>query len=880
MSEELISLEESLRTAGKHERFDLLIQLSLHNFKISPIKAISYAQEALAISESEHDPGKRGSALNALGKAHLGKMNHTKSLVYLHKALAIYEKLASKSGSAEVMGNIGIFYLSTGNPDNALEYFEKCMKLYTEMNDRKHLAKTLNSMGLALSNLDRDDEALIHLDDAYRIATEENEKKVIRSAKNNMGILLYKQGKLEDAVDCFKKALVLSENSGELRSLAGNLINIGTCSIELGRFEDAHEYLARGLSTAKKCEAIDFMMQACYSLSGLFSREEDFKSALEYHKQMSDIQQQLYTNEKSKAVAEIEARYETEKTSNKAEINRLKNIELAEKNKLIETQSISLQHANAEINKHKEELLAKNNELEKLLKEKDEFLSRMVAHISDGVIMDDPEGNILYANDRFLKIFGLSRDDLGDVEPFSLIAPEWRDQVRTYHKKRLAREHLLDRQEYEGIRKDGQRIWLEVGSTLVESDGEIHGTQSMVRDVTERKMLEAQLLQSQRIDAVGRLAGGISHDFNNLLMVIRAHSEFILGDLSNEHPLRADAEEIRNATDRASSLIRQLLAFSKQQIQQPKTLDLREVVSGLHRMLSRLLSEDIRMDTIFSDRIGCVLADESQIEQVIVNLVINARDAMESGGKLTIKVDYLDISKESHPDNLEISPGKYVVLSVTDSGKGMDAETKARVFEPFFSTKASDKGSGLGLAMVYGIIKQSGGEIQVTSTLGEGSTFSIYLPRVDGEHIQCEYQPPPSTKTGKGEKILLVEDDDALRRLSRKFLLHEGYKIISAGSAEEALETAEKAEEEFDLLLTDIVLPGINGFLLAEKLIENGFKGHILYMTGYADDSNHKMDVKKGDKNLLEKPFSLYIMSHRIREILDPELNWDQPHRN
>ncbi len=871
MSEDLISLEESLKTASKQERFDLLIQLSLRNFKISPASALTYAEEALSIAESEKDQTKTAASLNALGKAYLGKLNHVKALEYLHEALSIYEELDSISGSAEVFANIGILYLSTGDPGDALEYFEKSKKLSLEVNDRRLLAKTLNSMGLALTDSNRNEEALEHLDEALRIATEENDRKTIRSATNNKGILLYKKGNIEGAVDCFKQAMVMSEEKGELRSLAGNLINIGTCSIELNKLDDAHHFLVRGYETAKKCEAMDFMIQACHSLHELFITKEDFKSALDYHKQMSDLEQQLYTIEKSKAVAEIEAIYETEKSNHEAEINRLKNIELAEKNRLIEAQSDSLQHANSEISRHKEELLEKNNELEKILKEKDEFLRRMVAHISDGVMIDNPEGKITYANDRFLKIFGLSWDDLENMEPFGSIAPEWRDRVQDFHRKRLAGVYVPDRYEFEGLRKDGKRIWLEVGSTVIENDGEIHGTQSMVRDVTERKFLEAQLLQSQRIDAVGRLAGGISHDFNNLLMVIRAHSEFILGNLPNTHPLRTDAEEIRNATDRASSLIRQLLAFSKQQIQKPKTLDLRLVVSGLHRMLSRLLSEDIKLETEFSDRIGCVLADESQIEQVIVNLVINARDAMESGGKLTIKVEDLDIDRDSRPVNIEIFPGKYVVLSVTDSGKGMDAETKARVFEPFFSTKASDKGSGLGLAMVYGIVKQSAGEIQITSELGAGSSFKIYLPRVDGEHVKCEYQPPPSAKTGKGERILLVEDDDALRRLSRKFLLHEGYKVKSAGTAEEAMEIVEKTDEEFDMLLTDIVLPGINGFLLAEKLIENGFKGRILYMTGYADDNIHKMNVKKGDRNLLEKPFSLYIMSHRVREILDPE---------
>ena len=864
MTDELISLEESLKTIREEGRFDLLVQLSLRYFKISPAKSMSYAEEALAIAVSEKDRTKRASALNAVGKAHLGKMNHVQALENLHEALSIFEELGSTMGSAEVMGNLGNVHISTGDPDDALEYFEKCKKLYLQMNERTLLANTLNSMGLALLNSDRNEDALALFDEALRIAAEENDRQVSRSVTNNKGILLYKKGDIEGAVDCFKKASVLSEEEGELRSLAGNLVNIGTSSIELGKFDDAHDYLNRGLETAEKCEALDFMMQASYSLCELFSREKDFKSALEYHKKMSDQQAQHYTIEKSKAVAEIKAKYETE-------INRLKNIELAEKSRLIQAQSESLLQANAEINMHKEELLVKNNELEKLLKEKDEFLRRMVAHITDGVMIDDPDGKIVYANDSFLKIFGLSHDDLESIEPFSLIAPEWRERVRDVHRRRVTGEFLSDRLEYEGIRKDGERIWLEVGSTVVESDGIIQGTQSIVRDVTDRKILEAQLLQSQKLDAVGRLAGGIAHDFNNLLTVIKGHSEFILEDLSDGSPLRLDAEEILNTTDRASSLIRQLLAFSKQQIQQPRTLDLRLVVSRLHRMLTRLLSENIELETAFSDQGGCVLADESQIEQVIVNLVINAKDSMESGGKLIIRIEDVDISHNSHIANLEISPGKYVVLSVIDTGIGMNAETKAKVFEPFFSTKPMDKGSGLGLAMVYGIITQSNGSIEVTSEQGAGSTFNIYLPRVEGEHVESDYQLSMNTKTGKGERILLIEDDSSLRIISKRFLLHEGYKVKSAGSAAEALEIVGNTKESFDLLFTDIVLPGMNGFLLAEKLQANGFKGRILYMTGHTDEDLQPMSVKKGDRNLLEKPFSLYIMGHRVRDILDSE---------
>ncbi|MCK4807263.1 MAG: PAS domain S-box protein, partial [Candidatus Aegiribacteria sp.] len=729
----------------------------------------------------------------------------------------------------------------------------------------------LNSTGLVLLSLDRNKKALKYLKKSLAIAIEEDDTRTIRSATNNIGILHFKNDNPDKAIVFFKKAAKLSEQQGELRSLAGNYINIGTSNIQLGNYDDAREYLNKGFEIAEQSEARDFMLQGYHSLCELYEKEGDFEKALEYHRRMNELENKLFTLEKSKAIARIDARYQTEKAEQEAEIHRLRNTELAEKKQLIEAQAESLQRANEEISVHKEKLVEKNRELEKILKEKDDFLSRMVEYISDGVMIDDRNGKILYSNDRFLKIFGLSRNDLIRMDPFKCIAPEWRDKVRDYHTRRLAGEDVPDRFEFEGIKKGGGRIWLEVGVSVVEREGVPQGTQSLVRDITSRKILEAQLLQSQKLDAVGRLAGGIAHDFNNLLTVIKGHSEFILADISDTNPLRPDAEEILKATDRASALTRQLLAFSSQQILQPRVLNMSKVVSGLQRMLSRLLSEDIQLVTSFSQDVGCVFADESQFEQVIVNLVINARDAMKSGGKLTIEVSNVDIDEHSLVTNPDLHPGRYVQFSISDTGSGMDADTQARIFEPFYSTKGSEKGSGLGLAMVYGIIKQSDGVIEVSSEPRVGTTFNVYLPRVEGEHIPDKVRAEQSAESGKGESVLLVEDDEALRSVVERHLSREGYKVVSAKSAEEAVELFKGSGIDFQLLLTDIVLPGINGVVLASLLKEDGFSGRILYMTGYANKDIIPADVLKGDKKLLEKPFRLAALGQMIRDVLDNE---------
>ena len=869
MTDSIPVLEDRLKSATGKKRIKLLIDLSLRNCKVSPADARSYAEEALNLSVSTRAKLLEAKALNTLGRACLGQLIHDEALKHLHSALSLFKKLDSKQGIASVLGNIGRVYYSSGEQENALEFLNRSRALFEELDDRIQIADNLNATGLVLLTSHKDEEALKFLTKSLEMATEEDDAKTIRSATNNIGVLHYRNDNLEEAITCFKKAAELSEQEGELRSLAANYINIGTGNTQLGNYADAHEYLNRGLEIAEKSEALDFMMQGCHSLSELYEKEKDFEKSLEYHRRMNELEKKLFNLEKAKAIAEIDAKYQTETAEQEAEIHRLRNIELVEKKQLIDVQTVSLQKANVEISIHKEELIKKNTELEKLLKEKNDFLIRMEEHISDGVLIDDQKGRILYANDRFLKIFGFSQKDLLDMDSFRFVAPEWRERVRNYHTQYLAGEDVPDRFEFEGLKKSGSKIWLEVGVAVVERDGVSQGIQSLVRDITNRKILEAQLLQSQKLDAIGRLAGGIAHDFNNLLTVIKGHAEFILLDLSEAHPIRPDAEGIRKAADRASLLTQQLLAFSRQQILQPRVLDLRRIVSGLQRMLSRLLSEDIQLVTSFSQDKGCVFADESQIEQVIVNLVINARDAMKSGGKLTIEVSNVDIDEYSLVTNPDLHPGRYMQLSISDTGCGMNADTQARIFEPFYSTKLSEKGSGLGLAMVYGIIKQSDGVIEVSSEPDVGTTFMVYLPRVEGEHIHYEEQVTESSESGKGENILLVEDDDALRDIVERYLHREGYKVVSAGSAEDALEIFEGISEKFQLLLTDIVLPGINGVVLASLLKEKDFNGHILYMTGYTQNKIIPDNVKKGDKELLEKPFSLNTLRQKIRDLLD-----------
>jgi two-component system cell cycle sensor histidine kinase/response regulator CckA len=401
------------------------------------------------------------------------------------------------------------------------------------------------------------------------------------------------------------------------------------------------------------------------------------------------------------------------------------------------------------------------------------------------------------------------------------------------------------------------------------ADGRTHGAICMALDVTERKQLEAQLRQAQKMEAVGRLAGGIAHDFNNLLMVIQGYTELLLERLIPNDPLRRNAEQIHDASDRAAGLTRQLLAFSRNQLLAPKVLDLQLVVTDMEKMLRRLIGEDIDLATITQPGLWSVKADRSQLEQVILNLAVNARDAMPRGGKLTIETANVDLDNSYARQHPIVTPGPYVMLAVTDTGVGMDAETQAHVFEPFFTTKEKGKGTGLGLATVYGVVKQSGGYVWVYSEEEHGTTFKIYLPRADAAAIAEKRSEAKQRPIRGSETILLVEDERGVRELAREHLESNGYTVLQAGNGQQALDLAAKHSGRIHLLLTDVVMPGMSGRELAEQMqgLRPGIK--ILYMSGYTDQAIVHHGILAADTLLLQKPFTLHALVGKLREALE-----------
>ncbi len=381
---------------------------------------------------------------------------------------------------------------------------------------------------------------------------------------------------------------------------------------------------------------------------------------------------------------------------------------------------------------------------------------------------------------------------------------------------------------------------------------------------------EEQLRQSQKMEAIGKLAGGIAHDFNNLLTAITGYSELTLRRLSETDPLRRNIEEIKKAGNRAASLTRQLLAFSRKQVLQPQVMDFNAVLVEMFKMLQRLIGEDIDLLPVLDPSLGQIKADPGQIHQVLINLAVNARDAMPQGGKLTIKTANIHIDEEYASHHISVRPGRYVMLSVSDSGSGMDEATQARIFEPFFTTKEAGKGTGLGLSTVYGIIKQSGGNIWVYSEVGKGTTFKIYLPRADQEAEAKEDAVRDEHPVGT-ETILLVEDEEMVRNLTREILQMSGYKVIEARHGVEALQVCEQYDGHIQLMLTDVVMPQMGGRVLAEQSARLRPEMRVLYMSGYTDDAIVHHGVLDKDVAFIEKPFPPDALARKVREVLDAD---------
>lgn len=506
---------------------------------------------------------------------------------------------------------------------------------------------------------------------------------------------------------------------------------------------------------------------------------------------------------------------------------------------------------------------------EKAIRESGDYLHQIVNCIGDPIFVKDREHRFTLVNNALSSYFDLPAEELIgktglELLPEALGRSIWEDEERVFEtgKESLTEDTIPSR-------KGAERVFMTKKSLLIDREGnrQIIG---VLRDITDYKKLEAEFLQAQKMDAIGILAGGVAHDFNNLLNVINGYGELILDDLDAESPVRRDIQEIREAGGRAAELTSQLLALGRKQTLRPEIVDLNELIGRMSATLRRVIGEGIELSFMPHPRLRLVKVDPGQIHQVLMNLAINARDAMPQGGRLTIETSNADFDEADVRQHSLIREGPYVMLAVSDNGSGMDEETKLHLFEPFYTTKQKGKGTGLGLSTVYGIVKQSNGHIHFHSEIGKGTTFKIYFPQADGIVQSPEKEGESELSPGGSETVLVVEDEEAVRELVARILRERGYTVLEAADGRQALQLAKEYPDAIDLVITDVIMPGISGSALVSQLKSSRPQIKSLFVSGYEDDAIVRHGVLNSNSAFLQKPFTVENLMRKIREALQP----------
>ena len=513
---------------------------------------------------------------------------------------------------------------------------------------------------------------------------------------------------------------------------------------------------------------------------------------------------------------------------------------------------------------------ARQKDIPGLLKTNARMVPALLESAAQAIITVDAKGRIVLFNTRVAEMFGYSREELLGAAVEMLLPESAGERHSVARAGFFAKPRVRPMGigvDLAGRRKDGSEFPVEVSLSYIRTDEGVFAI-AFVSDISQRKRLEEQLMHAQKMEAVGRLAGGVAHDFNNMLTVISGYNQMILDQVSPLDPLRGYAEEILKAADRAAALTNQLLTFSRRQVAQPRVFNVNTALSLTEKMLRRLIGEDIELSLRLDPETGNIRADPGHLEQAVFNLATNARDAMPDGGRLTIETSNVTLDENYAKTHLGVEPGEYIMIAVCDSGHGMDIETRRRVFEPFFTTKEKGKGTGLGLATVYGIVKQAGGDIWVYSEIGKGTAFKLYFPRVRDAASEPDGARGSLPTLQGSETVLLVEDEQGVRDLTARMLKQMGYRVLVAASGAEAIEISKSYSGKIALLLTDMVMPGISGKQLADELRLSRPEAKVVFVSGYTENTISQAGALEAGLSFLGKPFSRDALARKLREAL------------